>query len=116
VLGKGQLPIDRYWRSCPDRARADNGDLEKLIGCSERAFKLADTELNRVYAAKIRSLPSARRKALRLSQRGWLKTRDKDAEDCASPWTPEGHEYPMQFAMCRASLTIERTDIVRRFR
>lgn len=61
---------------CLDTGDAAQGITPAMAACFAADYRRADGRLNRTYAATMKRLPSARRIALRASQRAWIKQRD----------------------------------------
>lgn len=68
----GSSDLDR----CLNTGEAAQGITPAMAACFGADYKRADGRLNRTYAATMKRLPSARRTALRMSQRAWIKQRD----------------------------------------
>lgn len=60
----------------------------EILACLRADYAEADAELNRVYREKMAALPPERRKALRESQRAWLRRYDAVLTSYYSrPWS-----------------------------
>jgi uncharacterized protein YecT (DUF1311 family) len=70
--------IDRTLQAC--LAEPGGQTTAGTITCLDRAYKSWDREMNKVYAALLRSVAPASREKLRASQRQWLGFRDADME------------------------------------
>ena len=117
VMGEGHSKMDMYWRSCPVRARADDGDINAMTSCAARASSLADSELNRAYRSKMSRLSPARQKVLRSAERAWVESREHKANKCAAvDREPDGREYPFFVELCRADANLARINFINRWR
>jgi uncharacterized protein YecT (DUF1311 family) len=94
--------------ACPD-ARS----TVEMRECFDRAFRAADAELNRVYAALQRKSDSRGRTLLRSSQRAWIAYRDAECRFRASE-SEGGTLYPVELLSCRTDLTKDRTRELRK--
>ena len=69
-----QHPIDRAVAACRERA----GNTAEMEECEDKALKLWEQELNRVYRALCAKLTPIERRALEKSQRAWIQFRDSE--------------------------------------
>jgi uncharacterized protein YecT (DUF1311 family) len=89
------------------------GSTVEMRQCFDRAFRAADAELNRVYAALQRKADPRGRTLLRLAQRAWIAYRDAECRFRASE-SEDGTLYPIELLSCRTDLTKERARELRR--
>lgn len=81
--------------------------------CFDRAFRAADAELNRTYAAALRRSDARGRVLLRGAQRAWIAYRDAECRFQASE-SEGGTLYPVELLSCELDLTKDRTRTLQR--
>jgi len=72
---RSEHPIDRAVAACMER---DGGNTAGWLGCEDKARKLWEQEMNRVYRALHAKLTPIERRALEKSQRAWIQFRDSE--------------------------------------
>ena len=94
----------------------DAANQMQMNECAETAFKNADDELNSVYGDVVRRLKAdeVAKKLLVATQKAWLRFRDAECAFISSA-SSGGSIYPMIVANCRASITQERVNGLKRY-
>jgi len=74
-ISKAENKADLKWESC---LSGSNLTTAAMNNCASHAMKDWDAELNHVYRKLMSKLNSQAKEELKLSQRQWLKHRDKE--------------------------------------
>lgn len=83
--------------------------------CAHAAFIRADAEMNRLYKQQMSHLDADGKKRLQASQRAWLRYRDSACLYETGPHEQSGSIWPMQNALCQASHTRQRNQILKTY-
>ncbi len=104
-------PATSAYETCLNTGEAGNGIQSAMHRCADQEFRRQDARLNRVYKAKMASLPPQRQAALRDLQRRWIVDRDRRCP------VKTGYSMgPMETLDCRSGLTEKRSAWLERFR
>jgi uncharacterized protein YecT (DUF1311 family) len=96
-----------------DSPKATQFDLNS---CADASFKVADAQMNSLYATirtRLRDDPDAM-KRLVAAQRAWLAFRDAECE-FASGAESGGSIYPMVYSSCQTALTTKRNGDLKKY-
>ena len=99
---------------CLNSGEAAQGVTPAMSACFVADFRRADATLNVTYTATMKRLPSSRQSALRISQRTWIKQRDRACPLDNSPGS--GTIAMSNHPACLAKETRRRTAWLSRFR
>lgn len=80
--------------------------------CAHAAFTRADAEMNRLYKQQMSHLDADGKKRLQASQRAWLGCRNSACLYETGPREESGSIWPLQNALCQASFTRQRNQIL----
>ena len=104
-------PATSAYETCLNTGEAGNGIQSAMTRCADDEYRRQDARLNRVYKAKMASLPPKRQAALRAVQRQWIVDRDRRCP------VKTGYSMgPMETLDCRARLTEQRSAWLERYR
>lgn len=83
ILGMGQAPAaaddlaySAAYKQCMSSGDAAEGITSGLLDCIDNERVVQDAKLNEAYQMVMAHLPTNRKDELRLSERGWIKSRD----------------------------------------
>jgi uncharacterized protein YecT (DUF1311 family) len=85
------------------------------VQCVVTEHGIQDARLNQAYRMVVTRLPAARRTALRISQRSWIRTRDQACQR-AYDQAGRGQASNLEKQSCLLHRTIERTMWLERYR
>lgn len=106
------VPTTAYskrYEACSERAE---GSYTHIIACQGEELVAQEARLNRTYSALMRRLTRSERRKLRLSERKWLKARDKT---CALPRNAALSQL-VDSRECRLDETLRRIGWLERYR
>lgn len=92
-----------------------DGNQSELNACAAQRLRRADADMNRLYQTQINKSNAASRIRLRDAQRAWIVYRDKTCLYETGPREASGSIWPMQDALCRASLTQQRSALLKSY-
>jgi uncharacterized protein YecT (DUF1311 family) len=89
------------------RPKLDGPSQHDMNDQAAARYRIADRELNAVYARLIASASPDGRQRLEKSQRAWIRFRDLDCE--ARAGSRDGSFFPASINLCLEAVTDERT-------
>lgn len=95
----------------PCQSAFDSGSNAEARECLGVEFQKADKKLNETYKATMARLSPAGREALKVQERQWIKTRDKQCNDGDG-----GSDAAVMEASCRVDATKKRIPEIDAFR
>ncbi|MDP9108156.1 MAG: lysozyme inhibitor LprI family protein [Pseudomonadota bacterium] len=83
--------------------------------CANQRWMTADAEMNRLYTEQMAHLDAIHKKRLYASQHAWLGYRDLVCQYEAGRREESGSIWPATDALCRESLTKQRSQILQKY-
>jgi uncharacterized protein YecT (DUF1311 family) len=112
----GDMPSHLYsttYRNCMDRT---SGITVEMHNCLYAEYVVTDGKLNAAYKKRMAQLSPARRHALRLSERRWLKDTKARCEAWATREADGGSLWPIIVDSCGVDANLRRIQVIRDFR
>jgi len=105
----------RYSREFNQCANDSGGSDPAMVDCYSSEIDRQDARLNQAYVMVMRGLPTARKTALRQSERAWIQQRDLGCKRNAK-FEEGGTLYNVIYSGCLLDETIKRIIFLERYR
>lgn len=92
-----------------------DGNQMQLNDCAGQTLNRADFEMNRLYKQQMDRLSEKNQARLQESQRAWITYRDKTCLYETGPREESGSIWPMQDSICKATLTKQRNEVLKKY-
>ncbi|MES2444928.1 MAG: lysozyme inhibitor LprI family protein [Pseudomonadota bacterium] len=107
------VPLEIERRYSPGYLACRNRRGVALGECNTAELKIQDDRLNRIWVRVMTGLPDARRRALRLLERKWIRERDRACAALANPdaaveWKSGDRTACLVHATIRRTMWLER--------